>query len=163
MLWHNRGLYRALIFQQCSITILFSHIHTTKRFFSMDCRQADIEQQVSSGIDNGNSAYFIYTENPQDTLSWNQHSFPSGEWYIVITQLMQPLEQAVFPLYVISVQHLQDYKSKLNEAGMFHNIQLFSGSNPMTWRNAREAQAHHQKTCKCFCICSRVALPGEKK
>lgn len=46
---------------------------------------------------------------------------------------------------------------------MSHNIQLFPGSNPMTWRNAREAQAHHQKTCKYFCICSQEALLGEKK
>lgn len=95
MLWHNRGFYRALIFQQCSITILFSHIHTTKSFFSMDCRQIDIEQQLSSGTDSGNSAYFIYTENPQDTLSWNGQSFLSYDWYMVITQFLQ----LFYPLY----------------------------------------------------------------
>jgi len=73
------------------------------------------------------------------------------------------LETSSFSSICIAVRYLQDYKSKLNEAGMFHNIQLFSGSNPMTWRNAREAQACHQKTCKCFCICSGEALLGMKK
>lgn len=33
----------------------------------------------------------------------------------------------------------------------------------MTWRNAREAQAPHQKICKCVCICSREALLGKKR
>lgn len=44
-----------------------------------------------------------------------------------------------FPSVCISGWYLQDYKSKLNEAGMFHDRQLLSGSNPMTWRDAREA------------------------
>lgn len=121
MLWHNRGLYRALIFQQCSTTILLSHIHTTKSFFSTDCRQIDIEEQLSSRIDSGNSAYFIYTENPQDTLSWNRHSFLSGEWYMVITQFLQ----LFYPLYIFQDGIYRTIKVNQMKLGCFITYNYF--------------------------------------
>lgn len=92
-------------------------------------------------------------ENPQDTLSWN-HQFPI-RWVILGT--------STFSSVCISVQYLQDYKRKLNETGRCHKAQLFSGSSPTTWRNAIEAEAHHQKTCKCFMYLQLRSSAGGKK
>lgn len=58
---------------------------------------------------------------------------------MVITQLMQLWEQAFFLLYVFQGGVYRAIKSKLNEAGMFQNMKLLSGSNPVTCRDTREA------------------------